>query len=169
MHSLRRPFRALLIALLASAVLAACGAAGPTPGGAQPPTVEVQRLLALVNEARAQPRTCGATAFAATHPLVVEPRLMAAAHGHSADMAANGFMSHTGSDGSTLAQRVDRQGYAWARLGENVAWGFGSPEAVMGAWLGSPGHCANIMRPGYAELGIGLVGTHWTQVFAQPQ
>ena len=126
-------------------------------------------VVVLVDEARSQPRTCGATAYAATHPLAAEPRLTAAAQRHSGDMHANGFMSHTGSDGSSLRQRVEREGYAWSRVGENVAWGYGSPEAVMVGWLSSPGHCANIMRPEYTVIGLGLAGTHWTQVFAHPR
>jgi uncharacterized protein YkwD len=155
--------------VLAVAMLASCGGSGPAPLGHQPPTAELQRLLVLVNEARSQPRTCGATAYAATHALVAEPRLMAAAQRHSADMHEHGFMGHTGSDGSSLRDRVEREGYAWSQLGENVAWGYGSPEAVMGGWLSSPGHCANIMRPGYGEIGLALAGTSWTQVFAHPR
>jgi len=159
----------LLAAVLAVAMLASCGGGGPASTGHQPPSREVQRLLVLVNEARTQPRTCGATAYAATQPLVAEQRLMAAAQRHSVDMHQHGFMSHTGSDGTSLQQRVEREGYSWARLGENVAWGYGSPEAVMGGWLSSPGHCANIMRPEHTEIGLGLAGTHWTQVFARPR
>ncbi|TVR91152.1 MAG: CAP domain-containing protein [Trueperaceae bacterium] len=159
----------VLTALLATAMLVSCGGAGPTSNRSMPPTAELQRLLALVNEARSQPRTCGATAYPAAHPLVAEPRLMAAAHVHSADMHEHGFMGHMGSDGSSVSQRVEREGYAWSALGENVAWGYASPDAVMDGWLSSPGHCANIMRLGFTEVGLGLVGTHWTQVFANPR
>jgi len=168
---MRRPRRPVvtIVTLIAAWTLVSCGGAGPPSSGYQPPNVELQRLLTLVNEARSQPRTCGATAYAAAHPLVAEPRLMAAADEHSADMHQHGFIGHTGTDGSSVSQRVEREGYTWSRVGENVAWGYGSPEAVMGGWLSSPGHCANIMRPGYTEIGLGLAGTHWTQVFAHPR
>ncbi|TVR91163.1 MAG: CAP domain-containing protein [Trueperaceae bacterium] len=129
----------------------------------------MEALHALVNEARGSPRTCGALGpFEAAQPMALEVRLMTAAQRHSDDMHVNGFMGHTGSDGSTLQQRVEREGYAWRALGENVAWGYATPESVMSAWLASDGHCANVMNPAFVELGLGLEGRSWTQVFARP-
>ncbi len=83
-------------------------------------------------------------------------------------MHDHNVMSHTGSDGSDLRARADRQGYDWSNLGENVAWGYTSPQSVVAGWLNSPGHCANIMNPTFTELGVGLQGTFWTQLFGRP-
>ena len=83
-------------------------------------------------------------------------------------MYGHDAMSHTGSDGSDLRQRATRQGYLWSRLGENVAYGYTTPAGVVTGWLGSPGHCANIMNPDFTELGVGLHGTFWTQLFGRP-
>ena len=143
---------------------------GPDPDPAPAPiSGPVAVLYDLVNAARAEQRSCGTEGvFAAAAPLTLDARLMAAAQKHSADMHQHGFMSHIGSDGSTLRQRVEREGYAWRRLSENVAWGYAMPEGVMAAWLGSDGHCANIMDPQVSELGLGLEGVRWTQVFAKP-
>lgn len=159
------------LALVAAAAWLALMACGPLGGSAAllPPAQDLQRLHALVNEARSEARTCGDVQYGAAPPLALEPRLMAAAQKHSVDMHEHGFMSHTGSDGSTLSERVEREGYAWRQLGENVAWGYTTPESVMAGWLGSPGHCSNLMRPGYTELGLGREGHRWTQVFAQPR
>lgn len=169
-----------LAGLVVAAALVACAttsefapdpAPDPVPGSApEPPQLpgELPALLTLVNEARAEARTCGSTLYAATHPLTLEPRLTAAAQAHSVDMHTNGFMSHTGSDGSGPSDRVEREGYDWRRLSENVAWGYGSAASVMGGWLGSAGHCRNIMDPNVTELGLGLSGSSWTQVFARP-
>jgi uncharacterized protein YkwD len=53
--------------------------------------------------------------------------------------------------------------------GENVAYGQRDPQAVMVAWLNSPGHRANILNGRYSEIGVGVVmngGTpYYTQVF----
>jgi uncharacterized protein YkwD len=140
----------------------------PTPDPPQLPT-ELDALLALVNVARAEARSCGSTPYAATHPLTLESRLTAAAQAHSVDMHTNAFMSHTGSDGSRLQDRVEREGYDWARLAENIASGYQSAASVMSAWLGSTGHCRNIMDPELSEIGLGLAGTSWTQVFGEPR
>jgi uncharacterized protein YkwD len=158
----------LLIACLALAALAACGAPWPDAD----PVVDATALTLhrLVNEARATARSCGTGGwFEAAQPLALEPRLTRAAQLHADDMRDSGRMSHTGSDGSGLAERIDRQGYAWGSAGENVAWGHRTPEAVMAGWLGSDGHCANLMHDGFADLGAGESGSFWALVFARPR
>ena len=165
MHRASLPRLAALVLL--PLVLAACGSLpGVTPA---PPPSQSLTLLDLVNQARASARTCGSTAYAAAAPLRLDASLPRAAQLHSMDMEAHGTMSHTGSDGSTLADRVDAQGYAWSRIGEDIAAGFGSASSVMKAWLASPGHCANIMNPSFRDLGTGVQGTYWTLDFATPR
>ncbi|NBC96903.1 MAG: hypothetical protein GVY27_11175, partial [Deinococcus-Thermus bacterium] len=127
-------------------------------------------LARLVNEARSEGRTCGSYGyFESAPPLTIDSTLMDVAEAHSVDQAEMGTMSHTGSDGSDLRDRVDRVGYAWMALGENVAWNQRTAEWVMDAWLGSAGHCRNIMNPMFEELGLGLEDWYWTQVFATPR
>ncbi|KAF1773612.1 CAP domain [Phytophthora cactorum] len=77
--------------------------------------------------------------------LCMNAKLMAASMRHSTDMAVNNFMSHTGSDGSTMSMRVTAAGYKWTRVAENVAAGQSSVAAVMTSWMNSPGHRANIL------------------------
>ena len=88
-------------------------------------------------------------------PLAEHPSLDAAAQGHSDDMAANDFISHTGSDGSSLSQRVRRAGYNGVWIGENIAGGQSSPSQAVSAWMSSPPHRANILTPGYQHAGVG--------------
>jgi hypothetical protein len=40
---------------------------------------------------------------------------------------------------------------------ENLSRAVASPSAVMGAWMGSPGHRSNILDPGLTEIGVGCV------------
>jgi len=161
----------LLAACLALAALTACGGGGL--GGPWPFPVVDETAVALhelVNDARGSGRSCGTRGwFDAAAPLALEPRLTRAAQLHSEDMHDAGAMSHTGSDGSTFTQRIDRQGYAYATAGENVARGYPTPEAVMAGWLGSDGHCANLMHGGFTDLGAGESGAYWTLVFARPR
>ena len=67
-----------------------------------------------------------------------------------------------------------QQGYRWRFVGENIAAGQGSPEQVVAGWLASPGHCANIMSPDFAEMGAAYainpqaaMDIYWTQVFGK--
>ena len=83
-------------------------------------------------------------------------------------------MTHTGSDGSKPAQRVERQGYTWRSVAENVAYGYPDADAVMAGWMNSPLHRDNILRTSVTQIGVGLAyaadgSPYWTQVFAAPR
>lgn len=130
------------------------------------------RVLELANEARSRARRCGNRQFPAAPPLSLESHLTSAARAQARDMAKHNKLEHTGSDGSTPAQRVTRAGYKWRATGENIASGPTTPEEVMAGWLASPGHCENIMSPRFKEMGIAWVvdpksasGVYWAQTF----
>ncbi|MFE2927446.1 CAP domain-containing protein [Streptomyces goshikiensis] len=131
--------------------------AKPTTPTAAPsgPAAEV---VALVNQERAK---------AGCSALTVNPKLTAAALNHSQDMASHNNMSHTGSDGSDPGERITRAGYGWMSYGENVAYGYSSPEQVMEGWMNSPGHRENILNCSFKEIGVGLAqpNSYWTQDF----
>jgi uncharacterized protein YkwD len=168
MNGIRSLF--LYVLLVAGATLTGCAATPPPT--ADDPTFDATaiRLLELVNEARATGRSCGEEGwFDAADPLALDARLTAAAQLHSEDMRAMEEMTHTGSDGSDLADRVDRQDYDWSSIAENVAWGHPTPEDVVEGWLESDGHCAAIMGPAFTELGAGEDERYWTLVFARPR
>ncbi len=135
-----------------------------------------ERVLELVNRARATPRRCGQQAFDAAPALRPSPRLTAAALGHARDMARNSLFDHQGSDGSSAAVRVSRAGYTWKSVAENIAAGVTDPAEVVAGWLESPGHCANIMSPGFQDMGVAFAvdtrsrdGIYWAQVLASPR
>ncbi|WBY00787.1 CAP domain-containing protein [Ramlibacter tataouinensis] len=134
------------------------------------------RVLVLVNRARAQPRRCGSQPFDAAAPVSLNALLVRAAAAHADSMARYGYLAHEGRDGSTPAERVDRTGYRWRKVGENVASGQTSAEQVVHGWLASPEHCANIMEPRFTEMGVAFAvntasdgGIYWAQVFALPR
>ncbi|MGM0375741.1 MAG: CAP domain-containing protein [Bacteroidota bacterium] len=128
-------------------------------------------MLQLVNEARAESRRCGGTKHEATHPLGWNEKLAQAALVHANDMAENEFFDHTGSDGSTIVERIEREDYVWRAAGENVAMGPRTVADVVEGWLESPGHCSNIMNPDFREMGAAISddGQYWVQVFATPR
>ena len=135
-------------------------------------------VLARINQVRASGANCGAEgAFAAAAPLAWNDKLTVAAEGHSQEMAAKNYFSHTSADGRTLADRVTATGYAWSSLGENIAAGYPGVNAVMDGWIASPGHCANLMTAGFVEVGVvcvpGVAGdtysTYWTMDLGRPR
>ncbi|MGI8431030.1 MAG: CAP domain-containing protein [Chthoniobacterales bacterium] len=103
-------------------------------------------------------------------PLAFNEKLLAAARAHAADMLANAFQDHTGSDGSTPGTRISAQGYDYLTLGENVFayeksvsyghaafeidWG-GTP--ANGGMLVPPGHRLNVHNALFREVGVGVI------------
>jgi uncharacterized protein YkwD len=139
-------------------VTAPGGSVIPPPGGNDPdPGVADIRdaFLAAVNQARSVNQVCGTTPHSPAAPVSWSENLAMAAYLHSEDMALNNFFSHTGSDGSSAGQRISRQGYPWRAYGENIAVGYPTVSSVIQGWLGSEGHCRNLMDPDFTEIGAG--------------
>jgi uncharacterized protein YkwD len=140
-----------------------------------PVSSEFSEMLTLVNAARARGGVCGNVSFRASRALRYDSVLERVAQKHSEDMnAANelGHISPVGSiynpAGSVLRDRINREGYSWQVIGENVAWNYPEVAELVAAWLDSPHHCENILNPEFTELGVGKAGTYWTQNFGRP-
>ena len=155
-----------------------CGSRSPSPSGRRRRTTRARlsrRVLELTNQARARARRCGPTPFAAVAPLMLNARLSHVAQRYAQDMAAFGYMDHTGHDGSSPAARITRSGYRWREVGENLASGIMTPEEVVAGWLTSPDHCANLMDPLFREMGVAFAvnshrdaGVYWAMEFGTP-
>jgi uncharacterized protein YkwD len=70
----------------------------------------------------------------------------------------------------TTVQRMEACGVTGG-WGENIAYGYASPEAVMQGWLNSPGHRANIENASYRTIGVGAATSstgrvYWAQAFS---
>ena len=135
-----------------------------------------KRVLELINQARSTPRTCGNQTFNAARPVRWNELLAKASQLHAEDMAQHNYFSHSGRDGSRVAQRVERVGYRYRTTGENIAAGQASPEDAVAGWIKSPTHCANLMNPVFTEMGVAFavareseMGVYWTQVFGVPR
>jgi uncharacterized protein YkwD len=88
-------------------------------------------------------------------PLTLSSQLSAAARGHSQDMALRNFFSHTGSDGSTMVDRIQRAGYAYTQAAENIAAGQATASEVVASWMSSDSHRVNILNCALREIGVG--------------
>jgi uncharacterized protein YkwD len=144
------------------------------PSGEEAPRLAA-RTLELVNEARSQPRRCGARAFPPAPPLTLDRTLDGVAYGHASDMAEHNYFEHEDLTGHTPADRVRAVGYREKLVGENIAFGPRTADEVVQGWLDSPGHCENIMDPRFAQMGIAYAAGHakrglfWVQVLAEPK
>jgi len=123
-------------------------------------------VIALVNSARAAH---------GLPSLTPQTQLTAAAREHNFDMACNNFASHTGSDGSTLRERVGRQGYTFSWIGENYYVGHVDPQSAFSWWMNSTPHRDNILNVHYSQIGVGYAwdasspyGGYYTIDFGHP-
>jgi uncharacterized protein YkwD len=125
-------------------------------------TAAENAVVAFVNAERRKARC---------KPVRVDGGLRNAARQHSADMAAGGFLSHNGSDGSSAADRMRAAGVDHP-LSEDVARGFTSAGDVVQAWLRNRNDRDNIVDCDAKVVGVGVAvsadGTpYWTQDFGR--
>jgi uncharacterized protein YkwD len=87
-------------------------------------------------------------------PVQLDRTLSSAARTHSVEMLRGNYFSHGDFGGRMLAFHV-----RGSVVGENLAWGtgaYGAAGTIVGEWLASPPHRANLLRPGFHRIGIGL-------------
>lgn len=132
--------------------------------------VLAQQVVQAVNEARAQPRTCGDVALPAAPPLRWNAQVAYAALLESEWMLRTNKFSHGWDDGKFVWHRFEMVKYDWAQADENIAAGFRTLAEAMQAWIDSPSHCKALMRGDIREVGLAVVpgaaqskyGSYWT-------
>ena len=102
-------------------------------------------IAALINQARAA---------AGLPELSVDAQLAAAAQSHSVDMACFSLLSHSGSNGSTVQQRVTEAGFAGSGPQEMIYAG-GYPQDAFDWWMNDAAHKAVILDTGITSMGVG--------------
>jgi uncharacterized protein YkwD len=82
-------------------------------------------------------------------------------------MVDNGYFSHTSPTYGSPFQMIRAFGLSYRTAGENIAYGYTTPQAVVNGWMNSSGHRANILSSSYTQIGVGYVsqGNYWTQLF----
>jgi uncharacterized protein YkwD len=83
------------------------------------------------------------------HPLQRATQLDAVARRWSAEMADDAHMSHNPRYSTQIPS-------GWSWCGENVAYGYQTPEAMYRGWYNSPGHYKNMFSPTFTHIGIGI-------------
>jgi len=156
--------------------------AASTAGATFPVTVRQQLIAASIPSASYEDQVTALTnqeRWDNGHlaPLKRESTMLdLAAEYHCEDMIDGGFFSHTSKDGAAWnflhfwsgegpSDRMAELDYGWSSWAENIAAGFGTPAAVMNAWMNSSGHRANILSTANREIGVGYVASYWTQDF----
>lgn len=117
-----------------------------------------QEVIRLVNEIRVQN---------GLKALTYDWELSRVARYKSQDMKDNRYFAHTSPVYGTPGEMVRSFGISYRSVGENIARGYRTPQAVVDGWMNSSGHRANILNGKYTKIGVGYVsdGHYWTQMF----
>lgn len=155
-----------------SAYLAPAGACAASDDAAAGAAVQARAITCLLNWARVQDRR---------GRLTQRPALRRAAALKGERVASCVQFSHTPC-GTSVTAAVQAAGYRYSSFGENLfvgTWGQVSARDVVRAWLQSPPHRANLLHPGFRDVGAaparapGLLGDGdavvWTATFAAPR
>ncbi|MCB9541103.1 MAG: CAP domain-containing protein [Myxococcales bacterium] len=132
-------------------------------------------VLVYVNEARAAGADCGVEGiYPPAPPLRSDEQLRCAARLHSRDMGERRFFDHLDPEGVDPFVRIRAAAYTGSPGGENIAAGALDARGVVDGWLDSDGHCANMLRQQFTEIGIGFADVpgspwriYWTQTFGR--
>jgi uncharacterized protein YkwD len=103
-------------------------------------------LLRLVNDHRL---------LMGLSPLIPSTRLGDAARAHCRHMIDHRFFAHASPEGLTPAERLTLADVDWSSVGENIAAGYSTPQAVFDAWMASPEHRANMESDAFTYAGAG--------------
>lgn len=100
-------------------------------------------------------------------PLAEDKDLSQVAQLKSEDMQLKDYFDHLSPTYGSPFEMMDRFGVSYRAAGENIAYGYRTPEDVVEGWMNSPGHRANILQPAFTHIGIGFEpqGFYWTQMF----
>jgi hypothetical protein len=88
--------------------------------------------------------------------LSLNAKLDAAAQAKANDMAARNYWSHNTPEGNPPWTFVTAQGYAYQKLGENLAAGFSDEQATINGWMASPPHKENLLDTAFKDVGFGF-------------
>ena len=115
-----------------------------------------QRMVGMVNAEREKQ---------GLKPVKPDGELEQVARAHSRDMFARGYFSHVSPEGRNLGDRLRASEVRFLVAGENLALAQTLSIAHQGL-MNSPGHRANILRPHFGRLGVGVLdgGVHGLMV-----
>lgn len=86
--------------------------------------------------------------------LQINDKLTAAAQAKANDMAQRNYWAHVTPDGQQPWAFITGAGYDYEAAGENLAYGFGTSDQVITAWMNSAEHRANILNGVYQDVGF---------------
>lgn len=111
-------------------------------------------------------------------PLAYNSKLTEAAYRHALDLSRHfpydtdgdgkvELISHIGTDGTRVVQRVQDTWYMYNFLAENIAYNQVTANQVLYDWINSPKHHDNLITNKAKDIGIAKIGPYWVMVIGR--
>lgn len=110
--------------------------------------ITAEKIITLVNQKREEVHL---------QPLTLSNELSQAATQKANDMFTKDYWAHISPTGSTPWVFINDTGYQYVYAGENLARNFNTSDEVVDAWMNSPTHRANLLKPEYQDIGLSVM------------
>lgn len=158
--------------LIASLLITSLSCLAQTASG-----LNEEAMLSNINALRTDGCYCGTEEMNTVHPLHWDEDLAAVAKSYADQLKESNekgdasflYMSHVGTDGSTLESRLNEAEYEFKNSKENIAFIKGNISMVIDYWLNNPVSCKTIMDSEVSVMGAARSGDFWVMITAQPK
>lgn len=137
---------------------------------------DIQAALQELNDLRDEGCNCGTEKMRPASALLWDKDLAAIATDYAEQLAttnqgygAHVYLSHVGTDGSTLEDRLQEQAYRAKACVENIAYFNGNFTMVLDHWLNNPQSCKNLLNKNMTAVGLAQKDNYWVIILALPQ
>ena len=134
---------------------------------AQPSQSDVNRVMTEMNKLRSKGCKCGSQWMPPVGPLIWDKNLYLVSNKYARYMEYNRHFDHVSKEGEDLGDRLNKIGYRWQKIGENLAYGYHDFFDVLRAWIDSPSHCKMLMDPDVTRMGLSKHKIYWVQSFSK--
>jgi uncharacterized protein YkwD len=139
--------------------------------------IKKEKVLDEINDWRSEDCLCGTEKKRPAGELIWDKKLEAIAQEYADELAAENkknkdnflYLSHVGTDGSTLKIRLEEKEYNAVYCVENLAYLKGNESMVIDHWMNNPTSCKNIMNRQVTAMAMARSGDFWVLLFAQPK
>lgn len=122
-----------------------------------PPLDMNEEFVQKLNGIRLHGCSCGKpTTAVSRHPLLEK-----SAQNYARKIMREKHFDHIDLQGYGVGHRVDKVGYPWIKVGENLGKNQVDIDQLLTDWIKSRTHCELLMNPEFTEVGLGRQGKIW--------
>lgn len=134
---------------------------------AQPSNQDIRQVIAEINKLRNSGCQCGDEWMPPVQPVKWNNDLYRVSNKYAKYMYANDHFDHISKSGEDLGDRLNKIGYDWMKIGENLGFGYHDFYSVLEAWIESPSHCTMLMDADMTDMGLSKHRIYWVQSFSK--